>query len=73
MSKRHCGTENGSIRDFCAAFTRIGNALGLDGTFLVHFGYEQIETKAKEAVRDRDQHRESLRDYLQRCSVERGP
>lgn len=37
-------------RDWIAAFTRIGNALGLEGSFMVHFGYAQIEQRAKDAM-----------------------
>lgn len=35
------------IREWSEAFTRIGNALGLAGSFPVHFGYKQIEEQAK--------------------------
>lgn len=42
------GNMEGSLMgDYHAAFTRIGNALGLGGVFGVHFGYEQIEQRAK--------------------------
>jgi hypothetical protein len=37
---------NGLVRDWSDAFHRIGTALGLEGRFLVHFGYEQIEHEA---------------------------
>jgi hypothetical protein len=37
-------------RDFINAFTRIGNALGLEGQFMSHFGFEQIEQRAKDAM-----------------------
>lgn len=39
-----------SLNDWMAAFTRIGNALGLEGRFPVHFGYEQIEQRARDTV-----------------------
>lgn len=38
------------IRLMDDAFTRIGNALGLEGRFRSHFGYEQIEVRAKDAM-----------------------
>lgn len=41
-----------AVREFCEASTRIGNALGLEGKFGVHFGYQQMEQRANERNRD---------------------
>jgi hypothetical protein len=38
-----------TMREWIGAFTRIGNALGLEGRFGVRFGYEQIEQRAHDA------------------------
>lgn len=42
------------MSDMKEAFNRIGHALGLEGTFLIHFGYEQIEARLAEVKAERD-------------------
>jgi hypothetical protein len=39
------------LTDLTNALTRVGNTLGLEGRFLVDFGYKQVEERAHEIMR----------------------
>lgn len=41
-------TTLGTLGEWAELITKVGNALGLKGRFLVDFGFEQMESKARQ-------------------------